>query len=49
MDMKLLDSYGQIDNNLVFLNVEQYAYIAGSQIVVRPFKTTENFTNKYIR
>jgi hypothetical protein len=49
MDMKLLDSYGPIDDNLVFLNSDEYAYIAGSQVVIRPFKTSENMKNKYIK
>ena len=47
--MKLLDSYGPIDDNFVYLNVDEYAYISGAQIVIRPFKTTENMRNKYIK
>ena len=30
-------------------STDEYAYIAGSQVVIRPFKTSENMKNKYIK
>ena len=48
MDMKILDSFGYVDDNLVFLNVDEYAYSAGAKIVVRPFKKRKKKKNKYL-
>lgn len=48
MDMKILDSFGYVDDNLVFLNMDEYAYSAGAKIVVRPFKTSDEKKNKYL-
>ena len=48
MDMKILDSFGYVDDNLVFLNVDEYAYSAGAKIVVCPFKTSDEKKNKYL-
>ena len=48
MEMKLLDSFGSIDDNFAFLNADEYAYSAGSRIVVRPFKTSDIKENRYL-
>ena len=41
-------AFGYVDDNLVFLNVDEYAYSAGAKIVVRPFKTSDEKKNKYL-
>lgn len=48
MEMKILDSFGFVDDNLVFLNGDEYAYTAGAKIIVRPFKTSDEKKNKYL-
>ena len=47
--MKLIDSFGNVDNNLAFLNSDQYAYSAGSNIVVRDLKTSDEKLNFYLK
>ena len=41
MSMKFLDSFGYISDNICYLNEDEYAYSAGSKIVIRTFKSTE--------
>ena len=48
MEMKIVDSFGFVDDNLVFLNGDEYAYTAGAKIIVRPFKTSDEKKNKYL-
>lgn len=48
MEMKLLDAYGPIPENSVFLNLDEYAYSAGSRIIIRPVATSENTENNYL-
>jgi hypothetical protein len=49
MEMKLIDSFGYVDNNLAFLNSDQYAYSAGSNIVVRDLKISDEKQNFYLK
>jgi len=42
MSFKFLDSFSYIQDNIGYLNEDEYAYSAGSKIVVRPFKSSEN-------
>ncbi len=39
--MKFLDSFGYIPDNICYLNEDEYAFSAGSKIVIRAFKTSE--------
>ena len=49
MEMKLLDCFGFVDSNFSFLNVDEYAYTSGCNLVVRPFKTSDIHENKYLK
>lgn len=48
MSITVLQSFGYIQDNLGYLNDEEYAYSAGSKIVVRTFKTVDNQKCKYL-
>jgi len=42
MSIRFLDSYSYIHDNIGYLNDDEYAYAAGSKIIVRPFKSSDN-------
>ena len=48
MSIKFLDSFSYIQDNIGYLNDDEYAYSAGSKIVVRPFKSSDNKELKYL-
>lgn len=48
MEMKLLDTYGRIDENFSVLFDDEYAYSSGSRIVIRPLITSTEKKNKYL-
>jgi hypothetical protein len=48
MSIKFLDSFSYIQDNIGYLNDEEYAYSAGSKIVVRPFKSSDVKDLKYL-
>lgn len=48
MEMKLLDSFGPIDDNFSILLDDEYAYSAGARIVIRPLITSSEKENKYL-
>ena len=48
MSMKILDSFSFIQDNLCYLNEDEYAYSAGSRIVIRTFKSSEAKDLKFL-
>ena len=48
MSINLLDSFGYIQDNIGYLNEDEYAYSAGTKIIVRPFKTLDNKELKFL-
>lgn len=48
MSMVFLDSFSYIQDNLCYLNEDEYAYSAGSKIVIRTFKSSETKDLKFL-
>jgi len=48
MSIRLLDSFSYIQDNIGYLNDDEYAYSAGSKIIVRSFKSSENKDIKFL-
>ena len=48
MSIKFLDSFSYIQDNIGYLNDDEYAYSAGSKIIVRSFKSSENKDIKFL-
>ncbi len=42
MSINFLDGFSFIQDNICYLNDDEYAYSAGSKIIVRPFKSSDN-------
>jgi len=42
MSLNFLDGFSFIQDNIGYLNDDEYAYSAGSKIVVRSFKSSDN-------
>ena len=49
MELNLIDSFGKVDKKVVILSNEEYAFIVGSQIMVRQFKTLHERNYKFLR
>lgn len=49
MELKIIDAYGQLPEDFAYLNIEEYIYSAGAQIVVRQLSTNQEIKNVYLR
>jgi hypothetical protein len=49
MELQSLESFGPIDHNIVILNNDEYAFMAGSSIIVKQFKTSGERDYKFLK
>jgi hypothetical protein len=49
MDLQLVDVIGKVDRKSVLLNTEEYAYISGSHLIIKQFKSSYEKANKYLK
>lgn len=49
MELILVDSFGKVDKKVAILSNEEYAFIVGSQVMVRQFKTLHERNYKYLK
>lgn len=49
MELQPLESLGPIDQNLVILNYDEFAFMAGSSIIVKQFKTSGEREYKFLK
>ena len=48
-DLTLVDSFAKVDKKVAILSNEEYAFISGSQIMVRQFKTLHERNYKFLK
>ena len=41
MELQILETFGNIDKNIVILNTEEYAYTVGSLIMIKQLRSGE--------
>jgi len=49
MELPTLEVFGRIDKNFVILNSSEYAFIAGSFIIVKPLISSSERGYKYLK
>ena len=49
MELTLVDSFAKVDKKVAILSNEEYAFISGSQIMVRQYKTLHERNYKFLK
>lgn len=49
MELNLIDIFGKVDEKVAILSNEEYAYMVGSQLMVRQFKTLHERNYKFLQ
>jgi hypothetical protein len=49
INLTLVDTFAKVDKKFAILSNEEYAFISGSQIMVRQYKTLHERNYKFLR